>query len=61
VQATLDRSGVWPCIAGGCHSARDTRAAIAAGGFVIERISELTVGPRWGLTSPHVLGRARAG
>jgi ubiquinone/menaquinone biosynthesis C-methylase UbiE len=61
VQATLDRSGVWPCIAGGCHSARDTRAAIAAGGFVIERIGELTVGPRWGLTSPHILGRARAG
>jgi SAM-dependent methyltransferase len=61
VQATLDRSGVWPCIAGGCHSARDTRAAIAAGGFVVERMSELTVGPRWGLTSPHVLGRARAG
>src|SRR5919198_907582 len=59
VQRALDRSGVWPRIAGGCHCARDTRAAIAAAGFEIQRVAELTVGPRWGPTSDHVLGRAR--
>ena len=58
VQAVLDRSGVWPRIGGGCHSGRDTRAAIAAGGFTIERVRDLTIGPAWGLTSPHILGRA---
>jgi ubiquinone/menaquinone biosynthesis C-methylase UbiE len=59
VQATLDRSGVWPRVGGGCHCARDTAAAIAAAGFEVERARELTVGPRWGITSDHVLGRAR--
>jgi rhodanese-related sulfurtransferase/ubiquinone/menaquinone biosynthesis C-methylase UbiE len=58
VQRALDRSGVWPRLAGGCHSARDTRSAITAAGFAIDRARELTVGPRWGLTNPHVLGRA---
>lgn len=29
----LDRSGVWPALAGGCHPARDTRRAIEAAGF----------------------------
>jgi SAM-dependent methyltransferase len=59
VQRALDRSGVWPRVGGGCHCARDTRAAIAAAGFEIERARELTIGPRWGLTSDHILGRAR--
>jgi ubiquinone/menaquinone biosynthesis C-methylase UbiE len=59
VQAAFDRSGVWPRVGGGCHCARDTRAAIVASGFEIERAHELTVGPRWGITSDHVLGRAR--
>jgi SAM-dependent methyltransferase len=59
VQTALDRSGAWPCVGGGCHCARDTCAAIAAAGFEVERTRELTVGPRWGLTSDHVLGRAR--
>jgi ubiquinone/menaquinone biosynthesis C-methylase UbiE len=59
VQAAFDRSGVWPRIGGGCHCARDTRAAIAGSGFAIERARDVIVGPRWGLTSLHVLGRAR--
>jgi ubiquinone/menaquinone biosynthesis C-methylase UbiE len=59
VQAAFDRSGVWPRVGGGCHCARDTRAAIVAAGFEIERARELTIGPRWGITSDHVLGRAR--
>lgn len=29
----LDRSGLWPALAGGCHPARDTEAAIAEAGF----------------------------
>ncbi len=55
-----DRSGLWPKIAGGCHPARDTGAAIEAAGFEIER-SE-----RFGFKAsalepsiPHILGRAR--
>jgi ubiquinone/menaquinone biosynthesis C-methylase UbiE len=59
VQRAFDRSGVWPRVGGGCHCARDTRAAIAAAGFEIERARELTIGARWGLTSDHILGRAR--
>lgn len=59
LQSALDRSGVWPYIAGGCHSARDTRAAITASGFAIERAREVTVGPSWAITSLCVLGRAR--
>jgi ubiquinone/menaquinone biosynthesis C-methylase UbiE/rhodanese-related sulfurtransferase len=58
VQRALDRAGIWPRLAGGCHSARDTRAAITSAGFAIDRAREVTVGPRWALTNPHVLGRA---
>jgi ubiquinone/menaquinone biosynthesis C-methylase UbiE len=59
IQSAFDRSGVWPRVGGGCHCARDTGAAIAAAGFEIERVRELTIGPRWGLTPDHLLGRAR--
>lgn len=57
-----DRSGVWPALAGGCHPARDTGAAIAAAGFTIdacERIefSGAPVEPK----IPYLLGRARSG
>ena len=31
-----DHSGLWPQIAGGCHPARDTAAAIERAGFTIE-------------------------
>jgi SAM-dependent methyltransferase len=55
-----DRSGLWPAIAGGCHPARDTGAAIEAAGFTIEE-SE-----RFGFSAsaiepsvPHILGVAR--
>jgi len=60
VQAAMDRSGLWPRLVGGCHCARDTPAAIAAGGFAIERERDFMVGPKWGITSPHALGRARS-
>lgn len=47
----------WPLFAGGCHTGRDTLAAIRAAGFVVEAVEEVALGivsP----ASPHVLGRA---
>lgn len=58
-QELLDRSGAWPRVAGGCHCARDTRAAIEAAGFRIERARPVDVGSQWMPTNPHLLGRAR--
>jgi ubiquinone/menaquinone biosynthesis C-methylase UbiE len=56
----LDRSGLWPAIAGGCHPARDTTEAIMQAGFDIEEIE------RFGFSAqrlepliPHILGTAR--
>jgi ubiquinone/menaquinone biosynthesis C-methylase UbiE len=56
----LDRSGLWPAIAGGCHLARDTVSAIEGAGFAISSME------RFGFAAspvqppiPHVLGRAR--
>jgi hypothetical protein len=58
VQAGLDGSGVWPCLAAGCHLSRDTVAAIGAAGFTVEQIRRFTSGPgRLGV--PFVLGVAR--
>jgi SAM-dependent methyltransferase len=51
VQRVLDRSGVWPHLAAGCHLARDTEAAIRAAGFAISDLR------RFGVV-PHVAGRA---
>lgn len=55
-----DSSGLWPKLAGGCHPARDTGAAIEAAGFEIERCE------RFGFKAsmfepniPHILGVAR--
>jgi ubiquinone/menaquinone biosynthesis C-methylase UbiE len=42
IQKSLDVSGIWPLLGGGCHRGRDTRAAIERAGFVIDRIDELT-------------------
>jgi ubiquinone/menaquinone biosynthesis C-methylase UbiE len=59
-QRIADRT-FWPLVAGGCHAARDTGAAIEKGGFEIERrrrfpfrTSVVEV-----LVSPHILGVAR--
>jgi SAM-dependent methyltransferase len=51
----------WPRAFGGCHTGRDTPAAITAAGFVIEDRRELWLGPRIvpPPTAPHVIGRAR--
>jgi ubiquinone/menaquinone biosynthesis C-methylase UbiE len=58
VQATLDGSGLWPRLAGGCHCSRDTVGAIQAAGFQVERTQDIDLGPSWVITNPHVLGRA---
>jgi ubiquinone/menaquinone biosynthesis C-methylase UbiE len=60
LQAALDRLRVWPQVAGGCHCARDTRAALQTSGFEIDRVRSVDVGPGWMITNPHLLGRARA-
>jgi len=61
LQRLLERTGVWPRIAGGCHPARDTVTAIEAAGFVIERCRRFPSKPCPVLipVAPHVLGVAR--
>lgn len=59
VQRILDAT-VWPHVAGGCHTGRDTQAAIEATGFRITRLEELRF-PDARLNTPvtrHLLGVA---
>ncbi len=59
VQRVLDAT-IWPVFVGGCHTHRDTRAAIEAAGFVVDRIEHLRI-PEVGIplpASPHILGTA---
>ncbi|HWJ51249.1 MAG TPA: methyltransferase domain-containing protein [Solirubrobacteraceae bacterium] len=58
VQRSLDRTGIWPQLGAGCHLARDTVGAIAAAGFVVERVKRFSSGPG-SLGIPFVLGSAR--
>ena len=51
---------VWPLLLGGCHTSRDTAAAIEAAGFVIDRLDRFAF-PEGRLpnpSSPHILGTA---
>jgi ubiquinone/menaquinone biosynthesis C-methylase UbiE len=57
-QRAVDRL-FWPRAFGGCHTARDTPAAIAAAGFAVERQRRIEVGPRLVPAATHVLGAAR--
>ncbi len=52
---------VWPRIAGGCHTHRDTARAVEAAGFEIERFRRFSFRPcsLVAPVAPHVLGRAR--
>jgi ubiquinone/menaquinone biosynthesis C-methylase UbiE len=61
VQRVVERTGFWPFVAGGCHPARDTAAAIAAAGFEIEACRRLSVKPCALAVpvAPHILGVAR--
>ena len=58
LQSGLDRTGIWPHVAGGCRLARDTLGAVEAAGFVVERVRRLRF-PPGPLGLPHVLGIAR--
>jgi ubiquinone/menaquinone biosynthesis C-methylase UbiE len=60
VQVALDGARIWPTLAGGCHCARNTVAAIEAAGFAARGVREVNVGPAWGHTNPHVVGVAEA-
>jgi SAM-dependent methyltransferase len=54
LQRGLDRSGVWPHLAAGCHLARDTERALREAGFAIDELR------RFGAVPPHIAGRAVA-
>jgi SAM-dependent methyltransferase len=55
-----DHSGLWPSIAGGCHPARDTSAAIARAGFEIQTSERLMfAAARFEPAIPYILGSAR--
>ena len=60
LQQRVDRWGVWPRLAGGCHCARDTVEAIEAAGFRVQQQRYFDLGPSWGITNPHVVGVAAA-
>lgn len=56
----IDRSGLWPAIAGGCHAARDTTEAIMQAGFDIQQIERFGFSAnRFQPLVPHILGTAR--
>jgi ubiquinone/menaquinone biosynthesis C-methylase UbiE len=56
----LDHSGLWPRIAGGCHPARDTAAAIERAGFEIQASEQIMfAASRLEPSIPHILGTAR--
>jgi ubiquinone/menaquinone biosynthesis C-methylase UbiE len=58
-QRVVDRL-FWPRVFGGCHTARDTPAALEAAGFSIEKQRNVIVGPRFAApVRLHVLGSAR--
>ncbi|KNE80652.1 MULTISPECIES: class I SAM-dependent methyltransferase [Streptomyces] len=65
VQRALDAT-LWPLLAGGCHTGRDTRAAIVTAGFTITSLEKFPF-PEPRFPSPaatHILGtaeRPRAG
>jgi ubiquinone/menaquinone biosynthesis C-methylase UbiE len=53
---------VWPLFTGGCHTARDTKAAIERAGFELVRYREFKFqpSPLVHVISPQILGVARA-
>jgi ubiquinone/menaquinone biosynthesis C-methylase UbiE len=54
-----DHSGLWPRIAGGCHPARDTTAAIQRCGFEIQASERIMfAASRFEPSIPHILGTA---
>jgi len=60
-QELLDRSRLWPAVAGGCHCSRDLLALLGRSPFVVEEVEELNIGPRLLHVNPHLRGSARLG
>jgi ubiquinone/menaquinone biosynthesis C-methylase UbiE len=62
VQRALDAT-LWPRLNGGCHTTRDTEAAIRAAGFAIEQGERFSFRPTLmaAPVAPRILGRARRG
>jgi ubiquinone/menaquinone biosynthesis C-methylase UbiE len=59
IQRALDAT-LYPHLAGGCHCARDTGAAIREAGFHVEREERIAFKPNRLLPPiPHILGTAR--
>lgn len=54
---------LWPPLAGGCHTGRDTVAAIEAAGFTVGEVEAFRFPDSWLTTpaSPHVRGEAVSG
>ncbi len=59
-QRALDRTRIWPFLAGGCHCARDTITQIELL-FTLERVREVSLARPWAPVNPFVIGVARAG
>jgi len=61
LQRVAEKSGFWPFVGGGCHPARDTAAAIEAGGFEIESCRRFDFRPALVeiVVEPRILGVAR--
>ncbi|GAA1431229.1 class I SAM-dependent methyltransferase [Streptomyces thermospinosisporus] len=57
VQRVLDAT-IWPRVAGGCHTGRDTAASIERSGFVIERLDRFLFPDARTPASFHILGTA---
>jgi ubiquinone/menaquinone biosynthesis C-methylase UbiE len=57
VQGLLDAT-VWPRIAGGCHTGRDTVTAITWAGFHVDHLDRFLFPARRGPVSLHVIGTA---
>ena len=57
IQRFMDAT-FWPRVAGGCHMTRDTRAAMDAAGFIIQRSRRFPF-PPGPMGIPHILGSAR--
>jgi SAM-dependent methyltransferase len=60
LQRLLDRTGVWPRLIGGCHTARDTLATLERADFAIAKARRVDVGPAANPANPHVVGAALA-
>jgi ubiquinone/menaquinone biosynthesis C-methylase UbiE len=57
-----DATRLWPCLAGGCHPARETLRAIEEAGFSVAHVRRFDFSPGPPLPAiPHILGRATLG